>query len=261
MDALLGALGALFASGVGLLFLVVVAASMVVLWNWRVAVVGLVVLHVGVGSMLVHIHNVPGLVVAGQFLAATLAAAMLAIAGAAAERSPSLRRSGNWPLRISALVFVTAAWWFIDPGLIIPQFSQPETDLLVWVAICGLLIICMTSNPTFTGIALLLWCAPLYAIAAVLLPGSGLPALAGIAELLLALACAYLALIEPTALGAGTARKPRWPLPAARTQPLPAVIPTAATAPVAVPNPLTAANRRAAPTGGTEATPWAEKTA
>lgn len=254
MDALFGALGALFATGVGILLLFVVAALTVVLWNWRVAVVALILLHLGVGSLLVHLHAVPGMLVAGQVVAMTLAAAMLAISGTAARSSPSLRRSGNWPLRVSALLFVAGAWWFIDPGLGIPHFTQPETDLLLWISVCGLVILCMTGNPTFTGIALLFWCAPLYAVAAVLLPGSGLPVLVGIAGLLLTLACTYLALVEPAALEAGASARIRWPLPSPEVGAAP---PAPAAAPP-IPNPLVMATRRTGqpnvlPAGGAEA--------
>jgi hypothetical protein len=37
----------------------------------------------------------------------------------------------------------------------------------------------------------------MYAFASVLLPGSGLPAIVGIADIILALACSYLVLLEP----------------------------------------------------------------
>jgi hypothetical protein len=257
MDALLGALGALFASGAGVLILILVAALAVILWSWRIAVAVAVFLQLGVGALLVHIHEVPGILIAGQLLAVTLAAAMLAIAGSAASRSPSLRRGGNWPLRISALIFVAGAWWFIDPGMTIPQFSQPETDLLLWIGICGLVIICMTGNPTFTGIAMLFWCVPLYAVAAVLLPGSGLPVLVGIAELLLALACAYLTLVEPSALGAGISRRSRWPLPSPEKEASQGGQPPAPP----VPNPLTAVGRRSIPAANVEAPALVEKSA
>ncbi len=44
---------------------------------------------------------------------------------------------------------------------------------------------------------MLLWSAPLYALAAVLLPGSGLAPFSALPTCLLALACAYLVLLEP----------------------------------------------------------------
>lgn len=257
MDALLGALGALFASGAGILILILAAALAVILWSWQIAIAAVVFLQLGVGALLVHIHKVPGILIGGQLLAAALAAAMLAIAGSAASHSPSLRRGGNWPLRLSALIFVAGAWWFIDPGMTIPQFSQPETDLLLWIGICGLVILCMTGNPTFTGIAMMLWCVPLYTVSAVLLPGSGLPVLVGIAELLLALACAYLTLVEPSAVGAGVLRRSRWPLPpperAAGQGGQPPAPP--------IPNPLIAGGRRSAPAASAEAPALVEKSA
>lgn len=57
----------------------------------------------------------------------------------------------------------------------------------------------LSGSPLLGGVAVLLWSTLLYALAAVLLPNSGLVAVVGIADLFAALACSYLVLLEPSA--------------------------------------------------------------
>jgi hypothetical protein len=198
MDALFGALGSIFATGIGILLLAVVAGVVFILWDWRLALLSAVLVNLGSSSVLVLIHNVPGLWAAGQMIAVTLSAAMLAIAGFLHPHPISLRQAGYWPLRLMALIFISAAWWYLDPGYAFPGFSQPETDLLLWTGLCALALWSFSTSPLMAGAGLLLWSTPMYALASVLLPGSGLPAVIGIADILLALACSYLALLEPS---------------------------------------------------------------
>lgn len=197
LEALFAGLGSVFATGVGILLLAALAGALFVLWDWRSALAGAVLIHLGACSILVLVHSVPGLVAAGQLLAVTVAAAMLAAAGFVNPNPKSLHQAGNWPLRAMALIFVAAAWWYLDPGYAVPSFSQPETDLLLWTAMCALAMWGFSASPLLGGAALLLWSTPMYALAAVLLPGSGLPAIVGIADIILALACSYLVLLEP----------------------------------------------------------------
>jgi len=229
MDALWGALGAGFASNLGVLVLGAIAGMIVILWDWRVALAGVLFLQIGVGIVLVQIHQVPGVLVVGQIVAIVLATAMLALAATSTSATGSLHHAANWPLRLLALLFIVGTWWFIDPGYALPLFSLAETDLVIWCAICGLALVCFSGNPIVGGVAVLLWCTPLYAVAAVLLPGSGLAVMVGIAELLLVLACSYLALVEPAG-AIDPAWRVRFPLPRAErrlaviAQPSPAAI-------------------------------------
>ncbi|MBK8046856.1 MAG: hypothetical protein IPK16_06860 [Anaerolineales bacterium] len=197
MEFLYGALGALFANWLGVLLLAAAAALIVITWNWRIALGLLMLLYLGVASLLVSIHQAPAWVVTGYLVAMGLAVAILALATKNHEPGPSQRQATNWLLRTLILGIVAAAWWFLDPGFAFPQFSRPETDLLLWIGICGLMLLALSNNPTYVGIGLLMWSAPIYAVATVLMPGSGVAQLVGIAALLVALACGYLALLEP----------------------------------------------------------------
>jgi hypothetical protein len=197
IEAFFSALGNVFATGVGILLLGALTGALFVLWDWRAALVGAVLVHLGACSILVLVHDVPGLVAAGQMLAITLAAAMLASAGILHPNAKSLHQAGNWPLRLMALVFVVVAWWYLDPGYTLPYFSQPETEFLLWTGICALAMWSFSGSPLMGGAAVLLWSTPMYALASVLLPGSGLAAIIGIVDIILALACSYLVLLEP----------------------------------------------------------------
>lgn len=196
MDALFGAIGAALANGFGTLILAALGAAIVILWDWRVALAGVVLLYLGITSILVYLHGLPGLLALGQVLAVVLSAVLLGGAKLARSSTTPLRHASNAVLRVLALAFVLGAWWFVDPGYTLPLFSQAETGLLLWMVICGLAMAAFTASPFFAGIALLLWSLPVYAAAAVLLPGSGLPVMVGIMDLLLALACGYLILTE-----------------------------------------------------------------
>jgi hypothetical protein len=176
-----------------------VAGAIVIAWRWRLALAGTVLIHLGAASMLVYVHDVPGVVAAGQMGAVLLCAAMLALAGVLQPHPVSLEQAANWPLRSLALLFIFGAWWFLDPGYTLPYFTLLETELLIWTALCALVMWGFSASPLFGGIAVLLWSTPLFALAAVLLPGSGLAAVVGLADLLVVLACGYLVLLEPAA--------------------------------------------------------------
>lgn len=243
IDALFNALGAIFASGAGVLLLAVLAGTIVIAWRPSISLIGVVLIHAGIASVLVHIHSVPGVVAGGQVAAVLLSAAMLAIASRLQPHPVSAQQAGNRPLRSLALAFILGAWWFLDPGYTLPFFSQPETELLIWTALCALVLWSFSNSPLQGGVAVLLWSTLLYALAAVLLPGSGLAAVVGIADLLVVLACSYLVLLEPQQPGA-VSRPPARMLPRIREgsgrSPWGLVRRAGFPAPAATPAPLTA---------------------
>ena len=197
IDTFFTAFGNIFATGAGILLLAVLTGAIFVLWDWRIALAGVVLVHLGSSSVLVLVHGAPGIIAAGQLLAIVVSAAMLAIAGFLHPHPTSLRQAGNWPLRLVALTFIVGAWWYLDPGYTLPSFSQAETDFLLWTAMCALALWSFSGSPLLGGVGVLLWSVPMYSLAAVLLPGSGLPAIIGMTDIVLALACSYLVLLEP----------------------------------------------------------------
>ena len=189
--------GALLANGPGVLFLSALAASIVLIWDWRWALAGSTLLLLGVSSIGAALHSVPALITAGQWLAIVVAALLLGLAVRFHPAGITMRANANWLLRTLALGFLLGAWWVIDPGVSLPLFSQVETDLLIWIALCGILLLGLSASPFFLGIGLLLLLAPLQSMAPVLMPGAGLSIFVGIAQILVALACAYLTLVQP----------------------------------------------------------------
>lgn len=246
-------LGGLLATGPGILLLAGLAASSVIIWDWRWALGSTLAIMLGVTSIQAAIHSPTALVTASQWLAALVAATILGLAGRFHPRGPSSLSSTNWLVRSIALAFFAGAWWVIDPGISFPNLAQVETDLLVWVGLCGLLMLGLSSSPLFAGIGLLLLTVPTMAMAPVLLPGSGVAIILGIGQILLALACAYLTLAEPLA-----ALRRRMPFVA------PAQITTADTAPRPARRPFLLPRQRAAniqsePGTSTESAAVAEK--
>ncbi|MFN3333782.1 MAG: hypothetical protein ACK47M_14845 [Caldilinea sp.] len=188
--------GALLATGSGILFLAALAASIVLIWEWRWALVGSALLLLGVSSVTATLHGVPALITANQWLSVVVGILLLGLSARFHSTGIVTRANANWLLRALALSFLLGAWWVVDPGVRAPLFSQVETDLLIWVALCGILLLSLTTSPFFMGIGFLLLLAPLQSIAPVLMPGAGLSIFVGIAQILIALACAYLTLMQ-----------------------------------------------------------------
>lgn len=192
------AVGSLLASGSGILLLAVLAASIVLVWDWRWALGGALALLLSISSITAAVHSTMMLVTFSQWLAILIAGGLLGLAAHFHRAGAARYANSNWLLRLVALTFLLGVWWVLDPGVTLPLFSQVETDLLIWIGLCGLLLLGLSSAPFHVGIGLLLLTAPLQAMAPVLLTGSGLAVIIGIAQILLALACAYLTLVQPS---------------------------------------------------------------
>ncbi len=206
--------GGLLANGPGVLMLAALAASTVLIWDWRWALVSSALLLLGISSIGAALHSVPAIITAGQWLAIIVATLLLGLSARVRSSGMAAHTNANWLLRALALGFLLGAWWLVDPGVSLPRFTQVETDLLIWIALCGLLMLSLTASPLFVGIGLLLLLAPLQSIAPVLAPGAGLSIFVGIAQILTALACAYLTLAQP--VPTARARRVLAPLSASR---------------------------------------------
>lgn len=212
------AIGLLLANGLGILLLSALAASVVLVWSWRWALPAAVTTLLAMTTILAALHTVSPLITFSQWLAIGVAGLLLGLAGRLHPAAGG-RPNSNWLIRLAALASMLGAWWVIDPGVSLPMFTQVETDLILWIGLCGVLLISLSPAPLHTGIGLLLLGAPLQAASAILLPGSGLTILAGIAQILLALGCAYLTLAQPIPQRAG---RQVLPLPGATSLPVPA---------------------------------------
>ena len=194
MDSLFLAIGNLFASGLGVMILALAATAAVLIAHWRLALIAAVLALLAMSTFLAPLHHVSSAVIGAQWLVTLLCGAILWIAGSAIREDALAYSSGTWLLRFLALLFLAGVWWFVDPGLALPLFTQVETDLLIWFALCGLAMAALTGSPLFTGIGLMLIGSLTQALAGVLASGPGLSLAVAVAEICAVLACGYLAL-------------------------------------------------------------------
>lgn len=190
-------IGAWLANGPGILLLSTLVASLVLVWDWRWGLGGATAVMLGIGALTAALHD-PGLAVTGaQWVTALVSSLLLGLSAYFHRPGVVVSPHSNWLLRSLALGFLAGAWWVLDPGVVLPTLTRVETDLLLWIGLCSALMLGLSAAPFYNGIGLLLLTTVAQNIAAVLLPGSGLAVLIGIAQVLLALGCAYTVLAQP----------------------------------------------------------------
>jgi hypothetical protein len=195
MEAVFQSLG-FFASELGLITAAALAALVVILWDWRAALAALLVAQIAVASVSVLVYGMPaqwGLV---QIVVMLLACLILGLSAVRMRRSPSQFEAGTWTLRSLMLALLGVCWWSLDLTPKLPVVGVEVTELFVWLALCALLMLGLGDNPLFTATGLLLWCVPAQALISIALAIPALVAVIGIIELLVALACSYLILVE-----------------------------------------------------------------
>lgn len=186
----------------GIITTCAIAAAMVLFWNWRLSLLGLILVQFGATAVALNTQRVDSNVMLVQICVMILCGLILALSMYQAPQSPSIRQSGNWFLRLLALLLLYFALRLSEFDFVLPLPDLDPSEALrltiffAWLCICALLTLSFSDNPLFTGIALLLWCVPAHLLAAILTPVSGIVVLIGIIELLLALACSYLILME-----------------------------------------------------------------
>lgn len=185
-----------FATGFGILLIGSTALLSILLWDWRVTLLCLLVVQVGVAVLATQIHNFPEQWGSAQVLVTALAAAMLLLS--ARQVRPVLRqqRPGSFVIRLSALILFVVSWQFIEFDLTLPLLTRQEADLFLWLALCAFVMLGLSDSPLYTAVALLLWLIPVQAFIQVILPEQQLFVFIGIGELLLALAASYLLLAQ-----------------------------------------------------------------
>lgn len=195
MDLILS-LFSFLATGPGILVIGLMAILMIVAWEWRINLLMLVLIQLGVAPIAVNIQGVDPQWVTVQTLVIVLCSLILALSAAQVDSSPTSRQSGNGPLRLMVVVMLYASWRLFEFDISIPLIQPQVSVLFMWLFICALLIFSLSDNPLFTGSALILWFIPIHVMIAVLFPFSNLLVLFGILELILAFCCSYLVLAE-----------------------------------------------------------------
>jgi len=183
-----------FSSELGILVIGLSALLIILLWDWRLTLVGLMVIQIGVVVLTTSVHQLSLEWGTVQLLVTALSAAMLAIS--AGQVQPFLRqqRPGSWLVRFSAVILLVVSWQFVDLKLALPLLTPQVAQLFLWLAICALLLLGLSGSPFYTGVALLFWFIPLQAFIQVLLPEYRFFVLIAIVEIFVSLACSYLLL-------------------------------------------------------------------
>lgn len=201
MDAffaqLLAGLG-FFATGFGVLTIASLAASIFLFWEWRTALVALMIAQTGVAALMVSVHGLSTQWAAVQVMVILLCALLLSLSAQHIRDRQATRSPGPLLLRLMVLVLLLASWRVFDLHLSIPLLNPPVMRLFLWLGFCALTTLALSDSPFFTGVALLLWCAPVQAIVELLVPGHNLFVIIGMVEIVATLACSYLLLIDLT---------------------------------------------------------------
>ena len=185
-----------FATGPGILAIGLLAILIILVWEWRVSLIGLVLIQLGIAPVAVFLQGVELQWVTVQTLVVMLSCLILALSATQISGSPTSRQSGNGLLRLMVVILLYASWRLFQFDIPIPLILPQVNVLFTWLFICALLMLALSDNPLFTGTALLLWLIPLHVVISVLFPFASLIVLFGIVELFLALCCSYLILAE-----------------------------------------------------------------
>lgn len=184
------------ATGPGMLITGFFAILMILAWEWRVSLIGLILIQVGIAPIAIFLQGIDAQWVTVQTLVIILCSLILALSTTQIAGSPTSRQAGNWPLRLMVVILLYVSWRLFQFDIAIPLIDSRVSVLFNWLFICALVILSLSDNPLFTGSALILWFIPMHVVVATLFPFSSLIVLFGFLELILALCCSYLILAE-----------------------------------------------------------------
>lgn len=183
-----------FASGLGILVIGLSALLTILLWEWRVMLLGLTVVQIGVVVLTTAVYQFPLEWGTVQLLVTALGAAMLALSAQQVQPVLRMQRPGSWPVRLSAVILLVVSWQFVDLELALPLLTPQVAQLFFWLFLCAVMLLGLSGSPFYTGVALLFWFIPIQAFLQILLPDHRLFVLIGIVEIFVTLACSYLLL-------------------------------------------------------------------
>jgi hypothetical protein len=171
-------------------------ALIIVIWEWRVALLGLFLIQVAVASASAAISQFPPEWAGVMVVVMGLATLILALSAQKITRATTLYQAGTWPLRALLLVLVYVGWGLAEVNLPLPEVHPELADLFVWLALCTFVMLGLSDNPLFSTTALLLLLIPVQVVTAIIVNSPALVALIGMLTLLVALAGSYLMLVE-----------------------------------------------------------------
>lgn len=174
----------------------------VVLWDWRIALPGILFVQLGTSILVGTVYGLPApwpaVHLAVQFLAC-----LILLLSILQTSNVQVRNSGEFSSRLFRLLILGIAAlmvWRATEGIELPRLEDATKLLFIWFAAVALITLGMTETALFGGIGLLLWLIPVQAFLSVLFPLPAVIVLLGILQILVALACSFLLLAEDDAL-------------------------------------------------------------
>ncbi|MEZ4726181.1 MAG: hypothetical protein R3E79_03490 [Caldilineaceae bacterium] len=212
-----------FASGLGILAIGAIAVAMLLFWDWRLLLLGVGVIQLGVVVLVTKVHQASLEWVQVQMFVIILCMAICFLSARQIRIALAYQRPGSWLIRVMAVTLLLVCWRLFDFELTLPVVAPPVARLFVWLSVCALVMLGLGDAPLSTGVALLLWLIPVQGVIQILLPEFRLFVLIGIIQILSTLACSYLMLTarQPTVTTAAVSTDIAFPTPARRALPPP----------------------------------------
>jgi len=174
----------------------------VVLWDWRVALPGILIVQLGTSALVGTVYALPAPWPAVHFGVQVLACLILLLSILQTSHV-QVRNTGEFSSRLFRLLVLGIAAllvWAASEGIELPLLENATKILFIWFAAVALITLGVTETALFGGVGLLLWLIPIQALLSVLFPLPSVIVLLGILQILVALACSFLLLAEDDAL-------------------------------------------------------------
>lgn len=180
----------------------IVAAMPVILWDWRIALPGILLVQLGTSLLIGTVYGLSAPWPAVHFGVQVLACLILLLS-ILQTSNVQVPTSGEFSSRLFRMLILGIAAlmvWRATEGLDLPRLDVATKVLFIWFAAVALITLGMTETALFGSIGLLMWLIPVQAFLSVLFPIPAVIVLLGILQILVALACSFLLLAEDDAL-------------------------------------------------------------
>ncbi len=201
-----------WSSGAFHLFLGLAAALPIILWDWRFALPSLLVVQLGTGAIFGSVYALPPPWPAVH-LGVLVFACLILLLSILQTRTVQVDQRGEFSsilFRTLVLAIASLLVWRASGGIPLPLLDGSTKHLMLWLAVLALITLGLAETALFGGIALLLWLIPIQSFISALFPSPAVIVPLGILELLVALSCSYLLLVDDNIM---------WPDEVAATDP------------------------------------------
>ncbi|MDE0199590.1 MAG: hypothetical protein OXK78_15410 [Caldilineaceae bacterium] len=178
------------------------AAIPVILWDWRIALPGILLVQLGTSVLTGTVYGLAAPWPTVHFGVQALGCLILLLS-ILQTSNVQVRTSGEFSSRLFRMLILGIAAllvWRATEGIDLPRLDDATKVLFIWFAAVALITLGMTETALFGSIGILMWLIPVQAFMSVLFPLPAVIVLLGILQILVALACSFLLLAEDDAL-------------------------------------------------------------